>query len=112
LALFSEPIIASAAEFPAMAVPVLAGSGFCLLLKTLNHCPLSEQKEVQRAEVLAFSVLVLLLLLTGDFAMALGSSLIGYALFMSVSGRFRQVAGSVWLISGIFALYYVYGSMF
>ena len=112
LALFSEPIIASAAEFPAMAVPVLAGSGFYLLLNTLKHCPLSEQKEEQRAEVLAVSVLVLLLFLSGDFATALGTSIIGYALFMSVSGRFRQVAGSVWLISGIFALYYVYGSMF
>jgi len=56
--------------------------------------------------------LVLLLFLSGDFATALGTSIIGYALFMSVSGRFRQVAGSVWLISGIFALYYVYGSMF
>jgi AGZA family xanthine/uracil permease-like MFS transporter len=61
---------------------------------------------------LAISVLVLLLPLTGNFATALGSSLIGYALFMSMAGNFRQVAGMVWLISGIFALYYVYGSLF
>jgi len=111
-ALFCEPIIAAMAAFPAMAVPVLVGSGFLLLLAALPGCSLSENPLERRAEVLAISVLVLLLPLTGNFATALGSSLIGYALFMSMAGNFRQVAGMVWLISGIFALYYVYGSLF
>ena len=111
-ALFCEPIIAAMAAFPAMAVPVLVGSGFLLLLAAVQDCPLSENALERRAEVLAISVLVLLLPLTGNFATALGSSLIGYALFMSMAGKFRQVAGIVWLISGIFALYYVYGSLF
>ncbi len=112
LALFGEPIIAAVADFPALVVPVLVGSGFCLLLAALQDCPLSENALERRAEVLAISVLVLLLPLTGNFATALGASLIGYTLFMGMSGRVRQVAGIVWFISGIFALYYVYGSMF
>ena len=107
-----EPIIAVMADFPAMAVPVLVGSGFLLLLAALPDCPLSENVLERRAEVLAISVLVLLLPLTGNFATALGISLIGYTLFMSMAGKFRQVTRIVWLISGIFALYYVYGSMF
>lgn len=112
LALFGEPIIAAIADFPAMVVPVLVGSGFILLMAALQGCPFSANVLERRAEMLSISVLVLLLPLTGNFATALGSSLIGYALFMSMAGRFRQVAGIIWLISGIFALYYVYGSMF
>jgi len=112
LALFGEPIIAAIADFPAMVVPVLVGSGFCLLLAAVQGCPFSADVLVRRAEVLAISVLVLLLPLTGNFATALGHSLIGYTLFMVMAGRGRQVAGIVWLMSGIFALYYVYGSMF
>lgn len=112
LALFSEPIIAAIADFPAMVVPVLVGSGFILLLTAVQACPFSANALERRAEVLSISVLVLLLPLTGNFATALGTSLLGYTLFMSMAGRFRQVTGFVWLISGIFALYYIYGSMF
>jgi AGZA family xanthine/uracil permease-like MFS transporter len=112
LALFAEPLIAAIADFPAMVVPVLVGSGFLLLLAALQDCPLSENALERRAEVLAISALVLLLPLTGNFATALGTALIGYTLFMGMAGRVRQVAGIVWFISGIFALYYVYGSMF
>ena len=112
LALFGEPIIAAIADFPAMLVPVLVGSGFCLLLSVLQHCPWSENAVKRRAEALTVSILVLLLPLSGNFATALGASLIGYGLFMSMAGCFRQVAGMIWLISGVFALYYIYGSMF
>lgn len=114
LALFCEPIIAAFADFPAMVVPVLAGSGFLLLLETVKTCPLAqtEAETSQRAEVLAVTVMVLLLSLTGNFATALGSAVIGYVLFMTMAGKARQVTKIIWLISGIFALYYSYGSMF
>jgi len=112
LALFCEPVLAAVADFPAMVVPVLAGGGFLLLLDALKSCPLSVDGEERQAEVLTACILVLLLPLTGNFATALGSALIGYALFMSMAGKARQVAKIIWLLSGIFALYYIYGSIF
>lgn len=112
LALFCEPLIAAIADFPALVVPVVTGSGFFLLLEALEHCPLAGERQVRRAELLAVSVLVLLLSLTGNFATALGASFLGYALFMTMAGRARQVTGVIWLLSGIFALYFIYGSVF
>lgn len=112
LAIFCEPVIAAIADFPAMVVPVLVGSGFLLLLETVKSCPLLQVEADRRAEVLSVCVMVLLLPLTGNFATALGSAVIGYALFMTMAGKARQVTKIVWLISGIFALYYSYGSMF
>lgn len=112
LALFCEPILAAIADFPAMVVPVLVGSGFLLLLEALKSCPLAEAEAEKRAEVLAVSAMVLLLSLTGNFATALGSAVMGYALFMAMAGKAWQVTKIIWLISGIFALYYIYGSMF
>ena len=112
VALFCEPILAAIADFPAMVVPVLVGSGFLLLLDTLRYCPLAADDVIRRAELLAVSLMVLLLLLTGNFATALGTSVIGYALFMSMAGKARQVSGFMWLIGSIFVLYYIYGSMF
>ena len=112
LALFAEPLVAAMADFPAMMVPVLVGSGFWLLLAVWQYCPLAVNTVERRAEVLAVSLLTLLLPLSGNFATALGASFIGYALFMGMAGRFKQVAGIVWVISGVFALYYIYGSMF
>lgn len=112
LALFCEPLIAAIADFPALVVPVLVGSGFFLLLEALAHCPLAGEARERRAELLAVSALVLLLSLTGNFATALGASVLGYALFMTMAGKARQVAGVIWLLSGIFALYFIYGSVF
>ena len=112
LALFCEPVIAAIADFPALVVPVLVGSGFYLLSASLKSCPLAVNSSGWQAEVLTVSVLVLLLSLTGNFATALGSAAIGYALFMSMAGKARDVAGMVWLISGIFTVYYIYGSIF
>ncbi len=112
LALFCEPVLAAVADFPAMLVPVLAGSGFLLLLDALKACPLPAEGDERQAAVLTTCILVLLLPLTGNFATALGSALIGYTLFMCMAGKVRQVAKIIWLISGIFVLYYIYGSIF
>jgi len=111
-ALFCEPILAAIADFPAMVVPVLVGTGLLLLLETLSFCPLADNEAERRAEMLAVTIMVLLLPLTGNFATALGSSVIGYVLSMSMAGKGRQVTGVIWLISGIFTLYYIYGSIF
>lgn len=112
VAMFCEPLIAALADFPALVVPVLVGSGFLLLTEALEDCPLAADEGQRRAELMMVSALVLLLTLTGNFATALGTGFLGYALFMTMAGKARQVAGIIWLISGIFALYFIYGSVF
>jgi AGZA family xanthine/uracil permease-like MFS transporter len=112
LALFFEPVVAAMADFPAMVVPVLTGGGFLLLLLALTNGKLAAAEPERRAEMLAVITLVLLLPLSGNFVTALGASLLGYALFMSMAGNARQVTGATWLLSGLFGLYFLYGSIF
>ena len=112
LALFFEPVVAAMADFPAMVVPVLTGGGFLLLLSALTNGKLAAAEPERRAEMLAVITLVLLLPLSGNFVTALGASLLGYALFMSMAGNARQVTGATWLLSGLFGLYFLYGSIF
>lgn len=80
LALLCEPLLAALADFPAMLVPVLVGGGVLLLLETLQDCPLSAEENQRRRELLTVLVLVVLLPLTGDFAVAIGTAAFVYAL--------------------------------
>lgn len=112
LALCCAPLVAAIADFPAMVVPVLVGGGFILLGDTAHCCPLTQDAAVRQAELLAVAIMTLLLILTGNFATSMGAAAVMYVLFMAISGRGRQVVPLIWLISGIFALYFIYGSMF
>lgn len=86
-ALFCEPLIAAIADFPAMLVPVLVGGGLMLALAALQDCPFSSRDGLQRSEWLSMLVMVLLLPLTGDFAVALVAAFMVYLLGMSVRGK-------------------------
>lgn len=87
VAWFCEPIIAAIADFPAMVVPVLVGGGLLMLLETLQDCPLSSREDIRRRELLSVLVMVLLLPLTGDFAVSSAVAFLVYLLGMSVSGK-------------------------
>ncbi len=87
LALFCEPIIAAIADFPAMVVPVLVGGGLLLMLETLQECPFSSREDIRRRELLSMLVMVLMLPLTGDFAVASAAAFMVYLLGMSVKGK-------------------------
>ena len=85
LALFCEPVLAAIADFPAMVVPVLVGGGFLLLLEALRDYPMTAGDTLQRRDLLTVLVMVMILSLTGDFAAAIGTAAIIYALCRIVS---------------------------
>ncbi len=110
-ALFSEPVVAAWADFPAMAVTVLVGSGLVILLRLSRQVPLSPDQTKRRAELMTIAVLVLLLPLTNNFATALGAGLIGYSIFMFCAGKARELSCSLGVLSLLFAGCFAY-SMF
>ena len=111
MALFIEPLAASWADFPAMAVPVLVGSGFWLLLRLSREVPLAADEDTRRAELLTIVIMVLLLPLAHNFATALGAGCTGYILFMVFAGKIRELSKFMLAMGALFVFYFAY-SMF
>ena len=111
LALFMEPLAAAWADFPAMTVPVLVGSGFLLILRLSREIPLSAGEDTRRAELMSITVMTLLLPLAHNFATALGAGIWGYIIFMVFAGRARDISRCMVAGGALFAFYFAY-SMF
>ncbi|MBQ5502367.1 MAG: hypothetical protein IIT82_06625, partial [Selenomonas sp.] len=111
LALFIEPLAAAWADFPAMTVPVLVGSGFLLILRLSREIPLAADENTRRAELMSITVMTLLLPLAHNFATALGAGIWGYIIFMVFAGRARDISRCMVAGGALFAFYFAY-SMF
>lgn len=111
MALCMEPLAAAWADFPAMAVPVLVGSGFLLILGLSKNIPLSAGSDRRRAELLAIIAIVLLLPLSNNFAVAIGVGILGYILFMVCAGKAGELSKFLLAAGALFLFYFAY-SMF
>ena len=97
----SEPIVKRMADFPVMAVPMLVGTGFCLLLREL---PQARGLTWQRTEVLTAAI-TLLLALSWNVTAALGTGLLAWVVGQLLSGQQARVTWSQRLAALVYLAY-------
>ena len=101
LLLACEPIVKRMADFPVMAVPMLVGTGSCLLLREL---PQARGLTWQRTEVLTAAI-TLLLALSWNVTAALGTGLLVWVVGQLLSGQQARVTWSQRLAALVYLAY-------
>lgn len=106
--LFCEPLLAAMAEFPAMVVPVLVGSGL-MLIRTMNREALSAFAEWP--DVSAAAAVLILMPLSWSISAGLGIGMILWCVMKVCAGRLREVPRGTMALSFLFAVYFLYVSV-
>lgn len=111
LGLFIEPIIAEAASFPAMVMPVLVVAGLLLLREFGARLRvLLAGRELRLAEVVALVVLLLVTPLSYNLAAGLGVALVLYVLLEALAGR-GQIPRATYGLTTIMMLYLFFAAL-
>ena len=110
LALFSEPVVAGLADFPVMAIPVLTVSGFLLIRRGIASWG-AAAGHIELPEMAAAVSLIVVMPVSGNVTAGLGSALICWCLLTVCSGRWRSIPCGTWLLSLLFLLYFLYGTI-
>lgn len=112
LGLFIEPIIAEAASFPAMVIPVLVVAGLLLLREFGARLRvLFAGREPRLAEVVALVVLLLVTPLSYNLAAGLGVALVMCVLLETLAGRGRQISRATYGLTAIMMLYLFFAAL-
>lgn len=108
LALLCEPLLAAMADFPAMFVPALVGSGL-MMIRTMNRSAFSVSAEWPDVSA-AFAVLILMPL-SWSISAGLGIGMILWCSMKLCAGRLRDVPRGTMALSFLFAVYFLYVSV-
>lgn len=112
LGLFIEPIIAEAASFPAMVIPVLAVAALLLLREFGARLRvLFASREPRLAEVVALVVLLLVTPLSYNLAAGLGVALVMCVLLETLAGRGRHISRATYGLTAIMMLYLFFAAL-
>lgn len=112
LGLFIEPIIAEAASFPAMVMPVLVVAGLLLLREFGARLRvLLASREPRLAEVVALVVLLLVTPLSYNLAAGLGVALVMCVLLETLAGRGRHISRATYGLTTIMMLYLFFAAL-
>lgn len=109
LALFSEPVVAGLADFPVMTIPVLTVSGFLLIRRGIDSW--GATGHIELPDMAAAVSLIVVMPVSGNVTAGLGSALICWCLLTVCSGRWRCIPWGTWLLSLLFLLYFLYGTI-
>ncbi|MBE6100349.1 MAG: hypothetical protein E7197_09885 [Anaerovibrio sp.] len=102
LLLFCAPMAMVLAKYPVITGAVVMGAG-CYLLMDLKIFPFNDN-----ISILAGVFTIILVPLWGNLTAGIGFGLVLYSFLMVLAGRGRELSKLLWLIIGMFAIYFCY----
>ena len=102
LLLFCAPLAMVLAKYPVITGAVVIGAG-CYLLMDLKFFPFNDN-----ISILAGVFTIILVPLWGNLTAGIGFGLVLYSFLMVLAGRGRELSKLLWLIIGMFAIYFCY----
>lgn len=110
LALFCEPVVRSMADFPAMVVPVLTGTGLLLLQETAKNLR-KEDFTGSLPELSAAVSLLLIMPLSGSITAGLGTAIVGWCFLTAAGGDGSRISQGSWILAACFVMYFVFAAI-